>query len=330
MATVSWDDDSVARKRDNRVKFKKDKVDRCCILDQDAAMKWVHYRGTYVECTAMQLVDDVDGNTGKPTKAWKAVNPCRFCENPERPGREPEERFAAHIIMYGTDQDGMPLSPLTFALKYWSFAKDKFGILRMYRKQFGDVRTRDIIFTCTNEQYQHLTLTPAAEAWWLMDERFKVLVSEKYRASKFDLDKEIATLVPYDKQLEYLQKQAERQAKYDQNNNGGHNNSNNQQRGQQRNSLPFPQGVVVSGGSLPSFGSPPQAPPQGSAMPPMAGLQLPPPPSSMSSLPSLPSPSSIPPQSNVPSMGFTPPSAPPNSGGMPDLSSLDAILGKIS
>lgn len=321
MGTYSWDDDSLGRKKDDRAKFKKDMVARVCVLDQEVAMQYIHYREAlrYVTCTGYALVDEMDPSTpGKIIKVWRKTNPCYWCETAERPDREPEERFAAHLLIYGTDQDGMPLNPLTFTIKWWAFSKDKFQSLRMYRKNFGDVRTRDILVTCTNEQYQHTTLTPANEAWWLMDERFKQMVAERYRTSKFDLEKMISTLIPYEKQAETLQKRLGPAPAGGNRGQGGQAN-----RGQAQ----MAGNVLVSGGMMPSFGSTPIAPPHG-MMGALPGISMPvlSIPSQNLSMPSLPPPPALP---NMSLSAPVPVSLPIPNPSAPSAASLDDMLKNI-
>lgn len=243
---LEWDDSSVARKRDDRVKFEKDKVERICIMDAQAEMKVVHYlQGMgYIECGGMGWVEEVDQVSQKPQRVLRFINPshCKFHAYAER---DPEERYAARIIVYNTDMDGMPLSPLNFTLKWWAFGRAHFATLRMLRKQFGDIRMRDLLITCTNSDYQHIQLTPANEAWWLMNEPFKLRVAERYKQSltAWDLAKLVATTIPPEKQDEFLQRVQEKQS-------GGRGGFQRRDRGRGGSEAPA-QRVVFEGGSLP-------------------------------------------------------------------------------
>lgn len=317
MSSVQWDDGNVARRRDDRVKFNKDKVDRICVMDQTAEMKWTHYLGGYVECTAMVVVDETDPETNQPIKVTRPLNPCKIhplCD------REPDERFGAHILVYTTDRDGMPLSPLNFSMKWWAFGQQHFKTLRVLRKQFGDIRMRDLIITCTNTDYQHLQITPANDAWWLSNEAFKQMVAERYKAAcqSMDIGKLLATHVPIEKQDEYIEKAQEREKKY-----GGKDNKKDKSSRRDRDERPpDASGIVFPGGSMQ----------MGQGSNPFAGMNIPTSPFAAPLPPSMPSlPASSPSSQMALPLPSSPPAAPnQNPTSSPSLGDLDALLGKLN
>jgi hypothetical protein len=307
---TTFEDPNVARQRDDRLRFKKGKLDRICIVDSTVYYKWVHFLGTYVECTGMEFVDGLD-NDGKQVKIPRLVKPCKFHEVDTK---DPAERFGAKCIIYTTDNDAIPIDPLRFSLKWWPINKNNYAALRGFRKAFGDLRARDLIIQCTNEDYQHLQISPANEAWWLMNEQFKQDVVHRLQQFTVDIDKELALAIPLDRQDDYIKRWRENDRDRGSGRGGGGGG-----RGDRNERRDGPPDILRAGGGMPSFAG--QAlngvgnnyvPPAGLPTPPNFGTNTAPPPATTMP-PVTPSPTLAPPPASpatAPTSITTPPAAP--------------------
>lgn len=185
MAVVEFDDKSVGNRQDF-FKFPLG-ISRVCILSKQAILEKIHYEGGYIKCLG-------------PQDAW--------CSQ----GKEPEERFASFLVVYNTNNEGVPYDPLTFRIEPWAYGSDKFATLRIVKTNFGDLRTHDLLVTCTEFKYQKMTIQGLPEAWWTKNDQFKMAVVEafKKKEAEFPLDKKIARTIPLHEQMEYISKRRQR------------------------------------------------------------------------------------------------------------------------
>jgi len=76
---------------------------------------------------------------------------------------ESSKKFASPVVVYATDPKGAFRKPFSFELKIWVFGAKIFQTLQEVHKEH-DLATHDVKVTCTEEQYQNMTIVPCAEA----------------------------------------------------------------------------------------------------------------------------------------------------------------------
>ena len=103
---------------------------------------------------------------------------------------EPKERFAAKILIYETNMAGELTKPLRFQVLTWVLSSDKFVDLRNIRKQWGDLRARDLMVTCPKggEQFQKMSFVPTPKCIWRSHEKVTKKVLEMVKRDKTDLE----------------------------------------------------------------------------------------------------------------------------------------------
>lgn len=195
---VDFDDEKVGN-RSSALKFKSNTWNRFCILDEKAEYAKVHYKNGYRVCTAHE------GPYQDPQKR------CAYCQALTK---EAFDRFAVNVCHYMTDPQGQPfgdLGPRSFVITWWPFSTDRWETVRMLKKTYGDLRKNDILFHCTEENYQkgdmHIAPPPQPgmpSAWWLMNPDFKKIVATRYRDERTDLSKKLARHLTYEQQLQEL------------------------------------------------------------------------------------------------------------------------------
>ena len=105
----------------------------------------------------------------------------------------PRRQFAARILRYKTDQVGnLPRGgDLSFWLEIWLFDNRKYRTLQGILKEWGgedraNISEHDIAITCTDQQYQNMTLQPLKNAIWKTKEK-DVVEYFKEEVLKYDL-----------------------------------------------------------------------------------------------------------------------------------------------
>lgn len=92
----------------------------------------------------------------------------------------PKWRVGMVLVKYNTDKLGQPKTPFSYDLYPWLFSETTFVKLKTLNNEFP-LATHDIKISCSNEEYQHLDITPCQESiWQLKDElKNKVLADAK-------------------------------------------------------------------------------------------------------------------------------------------------------
>ena len=90
----------------------------------------------------------------------------------------PKWRVASVFIKYGTDKQGNVKMPFGYELFPWFFSETTFIKLKNINTEFP-LTTHDIKISCTNEEYQHLDITPCNESIWQAKEEFKKKVLDE-------------------------------------------------------------------------------------------------------------------------------------------------------
>jgi hypothetical protein len=87
-------------------------------------------------------------------------------------------RVGSVIIKYGTDKLGNIKTPFNYEIFPWIFSETTFVKLKGINTEFP-LTTHDIKISCSNEEYQHLDITPCNESIWQGKEEFKKRVLEE-------------------------------------------------------------------------------------------------------------------------------------------------------
>lgn len=181
-ATVPWDDETIKARQQgsvNKFRLKEGEVARIVLLDENAFLAMTHYSTAvkrYVRC-----IRDI-------------AERCPGCEKL----KDPKQRFGANVIQYKTDKRGELVLDSNkqpdFEVKLWTFGPDKFAAVRAIKKEWGDLRARDLKIQCEKEDFQELIITPLPKALWLDEGTYpglKERVATAYKEGKYDVEKMI-------------------------------------------------------------------------------------------------------------------------------------------
>jgi hypothetical protein len=108
---------------------------------------------------------------------------CPVCayaaENPDRM-KAPERRYAMHVIQYNTKKNGDLITPFGVQVKVWAFTDRYFNKIVELRKEWGDLKQRDLVLTCDNPDFAGYDIAIGAEAAYLADPKKTELVKETF------------------------------------------------------------------------------------------------------------------------------------------------------
>jgi hypothetical protein len=99
------------------------------------------------------------------------------------------DTFGANILVYEADDAGTIKQPLVADVHFWAFGSDKFTALRGIQNEWGDITGIDLTVTCTDEQFQKVTLSPGKKCFYTEDEAFRKVCDDKIQADSYPLDK---------------------------------------------------------------------------------------------------------------------------------------------
>ena len=175
---VQWDDKSITGSMSKLFKLKDGQVARISVLSKDAFMVYDHY-------------------SSKARRHGRCIRSVGMCPGCGVLG-EPRERFAAKILIYETNLAGELTKPLRFQLSTWVFSADKFVELRNIRKQWGDLRARDLMVTCPKggEKFQKMSFVPTPKCIWRAHGKVTKKVLEMVKSDKTDLESILGKVLP--------------------------------------------------------------------------------------------------------------------------------------
>jgi hypothetical protein len=81
-------------------------------------------------------------------------------------------RVGAVIVKYNTDKMGTIKQPFSYDLYPWIFSETTFIKLKAINNEFP-LATHDLKISCSNEEYQHLDITPCNETIWQAKDELK-------------------------------------------------------------------------------------------------------------------------------------------------------------
>lgn len=90
----------------------------------------------------------------------------------------PKWRVGAVLCKYSTDRSGNLRTPFSYELLPWMFSEQTYMKLKNVNAEFP-LATHDIKISCTNDEYQHLDITPCNEIIWTTKDALKKQVLEE-------------------------------------------------------------------------------------------------------------------------------------------------------
>jgi hypothetical protein len=110
--------------------------------------------------------------------------------------KKASETFGANILVYKTDAQGQVMQPLSAEVYFWAFGADKFVQLRNIIQEWGPITDIDLSVTCTDAQFQKVTMTPAKNCHYNSTPEFKAACDKKIEEDSYPLDKFLCKEVP--------------------------------------------------------------------------------------------------------------------------------------
>lgn len=84
--------------------------------------------------------------------------------------KAPRRKFGMHILRYRTKPNSHEIAkPFSVEHNVWLFSDKVWETLKGFANEWGDLRQRDLLLTCTNETFQTFEITIANKAEWLAD-----------------------------------------------------------------------------------------------------------------------------------------------------------------
>lgn len=176
MYEVGWDDSSVAAqgagqasRKVERFTAKQGATHRITVLTEKPIRTFTHYKRGYGYYACLKA----DGLE------------CVACAANDRVS----EKFASNILVYpnGT-QPGAPWDHTQAKIMLWQPGPKVFGDIRQIVKNWGPLQNYDLEVHCTNEQYQHLNITPTPKLLWKEHPQAQQL-AEMIERDQYDLKK---------------------------------------------------------------------------------------------------------------------------------------------
>lgn len=182
---VSWDNENITDGRNPGLKLKKDQTARIAILSKDAYMVLDHY----------------STKARRHARCIKSKGMCPACSVLG----DPKERFACKVLIYRTAETGEVLAPFSGKVAVWVFGADKFVQLRAIRKQWGDLRGRDLTVTCTDENFQRFTIQPCPDCLFRKDKKTLDAVKALSNGFKMTPEEAIGKILTADEMSKLLE-----------------------------------------------------------------------------------------------------------------------------
>jgi len=99
--------------------------------------------------------------------------------------KNPQRRYAMHVIKYKTKTDGTLQTPYSVEVVVWSFTDRIFNQIIDFKEEWGDLRSHDLLLgPCENETFQKFEINVGAKAAWLEDDSRKALTAETFKENK--------------------------------------------------------------------------------------------------------------------------------------------------
>lgn len=176
MYEVDWNDSSVAtmdaaqkNRKVERFTAKQGQTHRITVLTDKPVRTFTHYKRGYGYFSCLKA----DGLE------------CIVCAANERVS----EKFACNILVYpGGTKPGSPWDHTQAKVMLWQPGPKVFGDIRQIVNNWGPLANYDLEVHCTNEQYQHLNITPTPKLLWKEHPNAQQ-IAEAIERDQYDLKK---------------------------------------------------------------------------------------------------------------------------------------------
>lgn len=176
MYEVDWNDPSVATtdtaaksRKVERFTAKQGQTHRITVLTDKPVRTFTHYKRGYGYFSCLKA----DGLE------------CIVCAANERVS----EKFACNILVYPAGAEpGRPWDHTQAKIMLWQPGPKVFGDIRQIVKNWGPLAGYDLEVHCTNEQYQHLNITPTPKLLW-KEHPNALTIAEQVERDQYDLKK---------------------------------------------------------------------------------------------------------------------------------------------
>lgn len=175
-----------------RISLKKDETARICILsskDWEVTVRHFVERMGYINCLAIGNAKDEQDLLKIEDEGGDPLN-CILCDMSLREGSgvsRPFRRFAVRVLRYGTNPEGiLTPGPLKFWLEIWIIDNGKYRQLRRIMEEWGALAQHDLSITCSDAQYQKISIDVKKEAMWVKEKDAVVEYWKKERV-KYNL-----------------------------------------------------------------------------------------------------------------------------------------------
>lgn len=150
VALTDFNDESVRQYEFELYTGKTNVIDRIYIVNVSDIVKGrVHYHdklkgGVLCQSTYVRNANGTQENLATEAECCRRLG-------------APQQRFAALIVKYGTDNRGNIVMPFSFEQRLWKFGSDKFVQLRNVNRDFP-LERHDLSISCSDEQYQKMQI----------------------------------------------------------------------------------------------------------------------------------------------------------------------------
>lgn len=155
ISTFSFENEDIKGGLYDKFKGTKNQTDRCGIIYADPKAMFAgsktHFKERYFLC--------------KKGFCCEALGPSKW-------------RVGAVIIKYGTDKQGNIKKPFAYEIFPWIFGEGTYLKLKNVNSEFP-LASHDIKIACTNEEFQHLDITPCNETIWTAKDELKTLILDQ-------------------------------------------------------------------------------------------------------------------------------------------------------
>lgn len=104
-------------------------------------------------------------------------------------GEKLSEKYAVNLLLYPQGAEATTAwDPSQLRIMLWQFGPKVFTDIKALAKEWGPVTNLDLKFTCTNEQFQHMTVTPCRESLWQIN-AYAAQIQQVIETSVYDLKK---------------------------------------------------------------------------------------------------------------------------------------------
>lgn len=155
---VAWDDESLNLSDLVFFKGEKDRKKRIFIMSPNPTAVRVHYKDEYFLCLSKYALK-------KGKQCREELGKC--CELLG----EPKVRFGTVVVVYDTTKEGTARGlykknpeEMEYELMIWTFGPKVFQNLKNKHVEW-DITTRDLLISCTNEQYQNIEIDVMKTSW---------------------------------------------------------------------------------------------------------------------------------------------------------------------